>query len=232
MWWNPQSLSSKSTARWLNGERMRNRYLVFGLSIVLALALAVPALGGPANPVASISASVKTIANKALKKAKAAQKTANAAQAAADAAQSTANSASAAADKAQKTANGAQTTANGAQTTANGAQVAADNAKKAADAAQATADAAQASANTKFDHTNFEQGDPVSGSGESAIVGAGCPTGESPSGGGFVLSGTDSNKVRVDLSSQYLNGWIVSADNIAGHTGESWELSSVAICVG
>jgi hypothetical protein len=197
---------------------MRNRYLVFGLSIVLALALAVPALGGPANPVASISASVKTIATKALKKAKAAQKTANAAQVAANAAQSTANSASTAADKAQKT-------ANGAQTTANGAQVAADNAKKAADAAQASAD-------TKFDHTNFEQGDPVSGSGESAIVGAGCPTGESPSGGGFVLAGTDSNKVRVDLSSQYLNGWIVSADNIAGHTGESWELSSVAICVG
>jgi cytoskeletal protein RodZ len=204
---------------------MRNRYLVLGLSIVLALALAVPALGGPTNPVASISASVKSIANKALKKAKAAQKTANAAQAAANAAQSTANSASTAANKAQTTANGAQTTANSALTSAGKAQ-------KAAEEAQATANAAQASANTKFDHTNFENGSPTSGSGESAIVGVGCPEGEVPSGGGFVLAGTDSNKVRVDLSSQYLNGWIVSADNIAGHGGENWELSAVAVCIG
>lgn len=220
-----QRLSSKSTARWLNGERMRNRYLVLGLSIVLALALAVPALGGPTNPVASISASVKSIANKALKKAKAAQKTANAAQAAANTAQSTASSANTAAGKAQKA-------AEAAQTSANSGVAAADKAQKAAEAAQATADAAQASANTKFDHTNFEQGTAVAGTGESAIVGKGCPEGESPSGGGFVLAGTDSDKVRVDLSSQYLNGWIVSADNIAGHAGENWELSAVAICVG
>jgi len=52
---------------------MKKRYTVLGLSLVLALALAVPALGGPSNPIASVSASVKSIANKALKKAKAAQ---------------------------------------------------------------------------------------------------------------------------------------------------------------
>jgi len=180
--------------------------------------MAVPALGGPGNPVASISASAKSTANKALKKAKAAQKTANAAQSAANGAQTTANAANAAASK-------AQTAATTAQTTANSANALADKAQKAAAAAQATA-------NSKFDHTNFENGSPSSGEGEDAIVGVGCPEGESPTGGGFVLAGTDSNKVRVDLSSQYLNGWIVSADNIAGHTGENWELSAVAVCIG
>ncbi|HET7509963.1 MAG TPA: hypothetical protein VFJ65_06915, partial [Solirubrobacterales bacterium] len=72
---------------------MSKRYAVLGLSIFLALALAVPALGGPANPVANISASAKSIANKALKKAKAAQQTANAANSAAAAANSAASSA-------------------------------------------------------------------------------------------------------------------------------------------
>ena len=38
---------------------MSKRYTVLGLSVVLALALAVPALGGPTNPIASISASAK-----------------------------------------------------------------------------------------------------------------------------------------------------------------------------
>jgi hypothetical protein len=51
------------------------------------LALAVPALGGPSNPIASVSASVKQTATKALKKAKAAQKTANSALSAANSAQ-------------------------------------------------------------------------------------------------------------------------------------------------
>ncbi|HEX3042850.1 MAG TPA: hypothetical protein VHP56_12250 [Solirubrobacterales bacterium] len=204
---------------------MKNRYLVLGLSLVLALAMAVPALGGPGNPVASISASAKSTANKALKKAKAAQKTANAAQSTANAAQSAANGAQSTANAANAAASKAQTAANTAQTTANSANVLADKAQKAAAAAQATAD-------SKFDHTNFENGSPTSGEGEDAIVGVGCPEGESPSGGGFVLAGTDSDKVRVDLSSQYLNGWIVSADNIAGHAGESWELSAVAVCIG
>ena len=45
---------------------MKSRYTVLFLSLVLALALAVPALGGPTNPIASISASVKSTANKAL----------------------------------------------------------------------------------------------------------------------------------------------------------------------
>jgi hypothetical protein len=76
------------------------------------LALAVPALGGPSNPVAGISANAKKTAKKALKKAKAAQSSAD----------------------------NAQNTANGAQTSADNAQTAADSANTAAQAAQATAD--------------------------------------------------------------------------------------------
>jgi hypothetical protein len=211
---------------------MKNRYLVFGLSIVLALALAVPALGGPTNPVASLSASAKSIAQKALKKAKTAQKTAEAAQGAANAAdaaagkaQTTANAANAAAGKAQTTANGAQTSATGASTAAKAAQTAANN-------AQATANEAKSLALEGFTETDFESGPNDSGSGETAIAAAGCPEGFEPTGGGFVLLGSDSNKVRVDLNSQYLNGWIVSAENIAGHAGENWELSAAVTCIG
>ena len=59
---------------------MKERYFVLGLAIVLALALAIPALGGSSNPSATKAASAKKTANKALKKAKAANKAANQAQ--------------------------------------------------------------------------------------------------------------------------------------------------------
>jgi hypothetical protein len=72
---------------------MRNRYLILGLAAFLALALSVPALGGPSNPLAHTAASVKSTANKALKKAKTAQSAADAAQSTASSASSTANSA-------------------------------------------------------------------------------------------------------------------------------------------
>jgi hypothetical protein len=88
---------------------MRRRYIVFGLSATLALALAVPALGGPSNPVASSAASAKKLANKALRKA-------NEANAAAQSAQSTANQALSTAQSAQNAAQSAQTTANQANT--------------------------------------------------------------------------------------------------------------------
>jgi hypothetical protein len=211
---------------------MKNRYLVFGLSIILALALAVPALGGPTNPIASLSASAKSIANKALKKAKTAQKKAESAQKKAESAQTSANNAQTTANTANTAAGKAQTTANGAQTSATAASTAAKAAQTAADKAQATANEAKGLALEAFTKTDFESGSPDSGSGETAIAAAGCAEGFEPTGGGFVLAGTDSNKVRVDLSSQYLNGWIVSAENIAGHAGENWELSATVSCIG
>ena len=64
---------------------MKARYTIFGLSVFLALALAVPALGGPSNPVAHTAS--------ALSKAKKAITLANNAQNTANTANSTANSA-------------------------------------------------------------------------------------------------------------------------------------------
>ena len=59
---------------------MRKRYVVLGLSAVLALAVAVPAIGQSSDPTATASLSLSGVnkkAKKALKKAKAANKKAN-----------------------------------------------------------------------------------------------------------------------------------------------------------
>lgn len=86
------------------------RYMTLGFAMVLALSLAVPALGGPSNPVASSAVTV----TQALKKAKKAKSAADAAQATANSAQSAANAAQSSANQAQNTANTANTTANNA----------------------------------------------------------------------------------------------------------------------
>ena len=91
---------------------MRNRYLVFGLAAFIAIAMAVPALGGPSNPIASSSANALKIAKKAKQKATAAQTTA-------DEALAKANAADTKAANAQTTASAAQTAATNAQNTAN-----------------------------------------------------------------------------------------------------------------
>jgi hypothetical protein len=73
---------------------MRKRYALLGATVTLALALAVPALGGPSNPIARSALSLSKV-NKTAKAAKTdaatAQAAAAAAQAAASAAQATAN---------------------------------------------------------------------------------------------------------------------------------------------
>jgi type II secretory pathway pseudopilin PulG len=56
---------------------MKNRFVVLGVGIVIALAVAIPALAGSSDQ-ARKSASVKTTANKALKKAKKANQRLNA----------------------------------------------------------------------------------------------------------------------------------------------------------
>jgi hypothetical protein len=199
---------------------MKKRYTVLGLSLVLALALAVPALGGPSNPIASVSASVKSIANKALKKAKAAQTAANAAQA-------TANSAANDASAAQKTANTAQSTATNALKTANTANTTANTAKTTADAAKTAAAAAQATANGKMSGEQFVAGETFEGSGASV----GCPAGKTVTGGGFVLSGAEPNAATVVSSSQYLNGWLVGSQQIKNIGGSpSWTTAATVMC--
>jgi hypothetical protein len=190
---------------------MNKRYFVLGASIVLALSLAVPALGGPGNPIANTSASAKKLAKKAL--------------AAADAAQQSAN-------KAQNTADDALSKANAAQTTANTANTKADAAKAAADAAQATADAAQASANQAFKSTHFADGN-VNGPSTTSpkLSGAACPGNEESTGGGWNASGAASNDTSATINSEYLDGWLVQlAENDGVPAGDAWTLTSNATC--
>jgi hypothetical protein len=211
---------------------MKKRYTVLGLSVVLALALAVPALGGPSNPIAGASASVKAIAKKALKKAKAAQtaatnaqNTANAASSAAATAQKDASGADKEAAAAQKAANTAQGTATTALSTANAAKKEAGEAKTAAAAAQTTANTALTAANGKMSGEVQVEGE------EGTTFGiAGCPTGKVPTGGGFIITGTQNNAATVTESTQYGTAWIVFADQIEGTTGSDWGTVATVNC--
>lgn len=198
-------------------REMRKRYLVLGLSVFLALALAVPALGGPSNPVAGASATAKAIALKALKKAKKAQTTANTALSNAAAAQSTA-------DSAQSAANGAQTTANQAKTAAAAAQTSADN-------AQTAADAANANANNRFQSVGEVAGSATANdtnSPKSAF--ADCPAGAGVTGGGYSVGGTNPNNVTVTAQHVqfYGGGWFASGRAISGTP--TWSIVAFAEC--
>jgi hypothetical protein len=215
------------------GEKMKSRYVVLFLSLVLALALAVPALGGPTNPVASISATVKQTANKALKKAKTAQSTANTAQGAANNAQNTADTAQKAATAAQASAKTAQTTATGAQTTASAASTAAKNAQTAANAAKAAADAAQSTANGKFGNTTTVFGTNAGNTNttsKSEIVN--CAGGQQITGGGFEVTGTGSNDVVPTFNSSYGDAWLVLLERVTGAPANTWGIRVTAICAG
>jgi membrane protein involved in colicin uptake len=218
---------------------MKKRYTVLGLSLVLALALAVPAMGGPTNPLASASKSVQSIANQALKKAKAAQKTANAAQSTANSAASSASSASGAAGKAQSTADAAQKEAKAAQTSANTAKSAADSAKTTANTAFATAAAAKTAADTAQASANSAKAIAESKmSGEVQVEStehgnlsiAACPAGKVPTGGGYIVNGTNSSSATVVESTQYANSWLVIADQINGVAGTTWEATATVNC--
>ena len=74
---------------------------------------------------------------------------------------------------------------------------------------------------------NGKKEPPVSESSTSFAI---CQAGEVPTGGGYIVSGTDRNKVTVDLSEQYATAWAVVAENIAGHAGSSWKLIANAVC--
>jgi hypothetical protein len=196
---------------------MSKRYAILGLSVVFALALAVPALGGPTNPIASSSASVKKTANKALKTAKTAQKTANGANS--DAAKALA--------EAKKGVNAAGS----AQTTANTAKASADSAKGTADAAKAAAAAAEANANTRLKSSSQVVGESSeSNTTASKFASASC-TGRPVLGGGFSVGG-ENNKVTVTQSEEQLygGGWFVAAQTINGQGTPTWAITAVAIC--
>ncbi|MGB7589293.1 MAG: hypothetical protein WBM00_11350 [Solirubrobacterales bacterium] len=204
---------------------MKKRYVVFGLSVVLALALAVPALGGPTNPIASVSASVKSIANKALKKAKQAQNTANTAQGAA-------NNAQTSADKALAEAKKALTAGNNAQTSANTAKSVADAAKAAAAAAQSAADSANANANTRVNGSTEVIGTiGTSNTTTPKSSSVSCPADQPVLSGGYFIEG-ESNKITVvDNNNQlYGHGWFATAETISGLGTPTWRITAIAMC--
>lgn len=196
---------------------MSKRYAILGLSMVFALALAVPALGGPTNPIASISASAKSTANKALKKAKAAQNTANTAN-------STANTALTEAKK-------ALTNAATAQGSANSAKATADTAKTTADAAKAAAAAAEANANTRVKESTQVSESVTESTTTPKFTSVSCPSGDPVLGGGFSVGG-EANKVTVTQSEEQLygGGWFTDASTINGQGAASWSLLVVAVC--
>lgn len=203
---------------------MSKRYAILGLSVFFALALAVPALGGPSNPIASTSASVKTTANKALKTAKQAKKTANTALSAANNAQNSADAAKNEASKALTEAKKGVTAAAAAQATANTANATADAAKSAAAAAEANANsrlkgAVQLAGDASASNTTASKFASVSCEGRPVL------------GGGFSVGG-ENNKVTVTQSEEQLygGGWFVAAQTINGQGTPTWAITAIAIC--
>ncbi len=190
---------------------MKRRYALFGMTALLAVALAVPALGGPGNPVADTFASAKSTAKKALKKAKEANKAAKAAQSTAD--------------DAQNSADGAQNSADAAQAAADTAQTTADNASTAAAAAQTTADSKFGTTDAVFGTTS------PSDSNATKLVVADCPGSSSPTGGGFALAGAGSNDVTATINTVYLGGWIAQAQEIGAGTASNWSMQANVTCI-
>lgn len=234
---------------------MKKRYAVLGLSVILALAFAVPAIGGPSNPVASLSASAKSTASKALKKAKAAQKTANRALSTANSANSAAGAANSAAGAADNAAKKAQTTADEAKSAAGAAQASADSAKGTADAAKATADTAKATADTAKSTADTAKtiaeeakaralegirnsglvigtANPASGTNTTVTKSASaeCPSDQEVLGGGFFVNGED-EEIAIHSSQPqviYSNGWFAEGSAISG-TPE-WSIQVQVMC--
>ena len=207
---------------------MKRRYVVLSLAVVLALALAVPAFGGPTNIVSALT-NVKKTANKALKQAKAASAAAAAAQSTANTAVSDAAAAEKAAKAAQTTANGAQTTANTALSTANGAKTEAAAAKTAATAAKAAADAAQATANSKFGSTFTETGANSGTRTTSGNSNANCPAGSDLTGGGYTTAGAGANEVVPTYNGPYGSAWFAVLERIPAGAN-TWSVTAFAQC--
>jgi membrane protein involved in colicin uptake len=182
---------------------VKNRYFLLGGTIVLALSLAVPALGGPSNPIASVSASAKKTANRALRAAAAAQDTAN---------------------KAQTTANTALTTANTAKTTADKAQVDATAAKAAAAAAQATADSKLGTPTTNSGDTS------ASNATDSKQIISTCPAAQPKLlSGGYIMTGAATNDLTATVNSPYGNQWITTVEE-GDAVATNWGVTGLIQC--
>jgi hypothetical protein len=209
---------------------MRKRYVVLGLSVVLALALAVPAFGGPTNPLSGGLASVKKTANKALKNANAAKKTAKSALTAAESATAGVKGVEGDVTKANTEIKKLQTSVTTAQSTANGATTAAAGAKKIAEEAKVAAAAAEANANTRIKDSVEKFGETIAESTTNKFASVSCGANSPTLGGGYEVGGA-ANKAVVNISIEnlYEDGWLVGSQQISGQAG-AWSLRAIAIC--
>ncbi|HEX7243962.1 MAG TPA: hypothetical protein VF245_00165 [Solirubrobacterales bacterium] len=201
---------------------MSKRYVVLGLSLVLALALAVPALGGPSNLIASASKSVKKTAETALKTAKQAKKQANTAN-------KTANEALEAAKNSQTSADGAAASAKKAQESADKAQTTANGAKTTADQAKTLAEKAEANANTKVRGVYYQFGSSSAEDTETTKnVSAFCEGEDESTGGGWAFNGSTNVTVTASTPTFYGDGWFVTAKAISGTP--TWSIQANTVC--
>jgi hypothetical protein len=204
---------------------VKTRHVVFGLGVVLALAMAVPALGGPLNLRASGGISkVKRQVKQALIAATSAQRLAAGAQSTANEAQGTASGAQNAAGAAKAAANAAQGVANAALGRAGTAETAAAAAGDKADAATKKAQEAFDTANARVEGTVQRSASKTGGGVQSVLVT--CPEGMSISGGGYSTSGT---LVAPLVSEPEGNGWSVIAAAAPG--AGSFRLTAWAVCM-
>jgi membrane protein involved in colicin uptake len=201
---------------------MGKRYVVFGASLLLALSLAVPAFGGPSNPVSKAAVSAK----RALKVAKQARRKATIALNAAKGAQTSANQAETDAQKGITDAATAQAKANQAETDA---QTGITNAAT----AQTAANNAQTTANSKMSGGGVLVNGTISG-GAAATQnsGATCPSAHQVvTGGGFSLGGTHANEATVTANQEfYQNSWFTTARTINGQADNDWTIQAEATC--
>lgn len=198
---------------------MRKRYVILGLSVVLALALAVPAFGGPTNPIAS----VKKTAQKALKNANAAKKTANSALTAAE-------SATAGVKGVETEVNKANTEIKKLQTSVTTAQNTANSAKTIAEQAKAAAAAAEANANTRIKDSVEKFGTTTPESESTKFASVSCGANSPTLGGGYEVGGASVSAVTISEENLYEDGWFVGSSKIAGTPAGAWSLRAIAIC--
>jgi hypothetical protein len=219
---------------------MKRRHLVLGCGVVLALALVVPALGGPLALSSGGSARVVAVLKKARKAAAEAQRIAVNAQSSAAGAQSAAGDATNVAAGAKATASLAQSAVAAAQSAAAGAKDAADLAQNKADAASTQAAAlagpvqtAESEAHSALVEVRSKLGGvepPKTGVGvgdgvahEQRAV-AECPAGTVLAAGGFEIGG---DAAEPHISKPEGNNWVV----VAQSGGNNFTLTAFAMCL-
>jgi trimeric autotransporter adhesin len=186
---------------------VKKRYLVLGLSCFLALALAVPALGGPSNPLATTSVSAKKLAKQA-------KKAAAEALAAANAAQTSANNALQQAQGAQSSANQAQNTATQAQNTAN----------------EALAEA-QTNTGTKLGLQDVQGPGSANDSDSPKQDLVVCPAGKDiVSGQGIITSQTNATPVALTGVIRFYEANLATGREVVA-TAQNWQITAQGTCI-